>query len=503
MILLVLALSCSREVEKITVSSDPLSDLEAVTDLSIEIGDRVLVLKWSPPPSGSIQKYLIYRSDTTATNFNLYDSATVTEYTDEAVQNSIPYHYKISAISTTNYEGKLSHVISGIPGVFSIEINDDDVYTSLRQVTISPVYTSTTTHIMLSDTDDFSTSRWLDISGSVGWELPDADATHTVYARFKMSSGNESNDVVSDDIILDRFAEITAFSSNAESTVFEAGDVMHFALTTGESGGEASVEIPDAGDIQLYDNGNSGDAIADNGVYERDYTIPPDVEFENGLIVGSFTDPAGNDAATMTLSYRVTVRNAPNSVTLYVDALHHNEVELAWTESDAGDFRSYRIYRSESMPVTMESFYVGKITSASETSITDTSVVPSTDYNYIVVVTDESGLTSESNTLSLTTSDNDKPEDVVLVYEATDDETFSLKWTKNQDVDFESYRIFRATSATVTNSDANLFSIETSQSATTYTADYDTTSTVKYYYRIFIYDEFGLSSDGSNTVTRP
>ncbi len=501
-VMLLLVLSCSREVEKITVSSDPLSNLEAVNQLEIQVGDRVLRLTWTPPRNGDVEKYLIYRSDTTAANFAIFDSTEGTNYTDETVQNSIPYHYKVSAVSTDNFEGDLSHAISGIPGVFSIRINGNDKFVSSRRVTISPVYTANTTHIRLANEgESLFDAEWLNVSGSIPWELPDRDDTITVSASFKLSSGNESYRPVYDEIILDRFAEILSFTSNGEDGMFEAGDTLHFMLSSGEPGGEASVNLPEVGDVGLYDNGKSGDSTADDGVYERDYVIPPDVEFESGLITGSFTDPAGNTAPEATLPYRVTVRNAPGAVKLYVDAIRHDEIDLAWTESDISDFKSYRIYRSTDVPVTMQSFLVGKVTSRSQASITDTAVVPSTEYNYIVIVTDESGLTSESNTLNVTSAVNEQPNDVVLVYEVTGEETFRLNWTRNRDVDFESYRIFRSSSDDVDNSDDNLFRIEPTQSTTSFTGDVDTTAT--YYYRVFVYDQFGLPSDGSNTVTRP
>lgn len=502
MVIMLLVLSCSREVEKITVSSDPLSNLEAVNQLEIEVGDRVLRLTWAPPQNGDVEKYLIYRSDTTAANFALFDSTEGTSYADETVQNSIPYHYKVSAVSTENLEGELSHAISGIPGVFSIIINDDDKFTSSRRVTISPVYTANTTHIRLANEgSSVFEAEWLDISGAISWQLPDRDDTLRVTASFKLASGNESNRPVYDEIILDRFAEIISFTCNAEDTIFEAGDTFHFTISSGEPGGEASVNLPEAGEINLYDNGMSGDVTLDDGVYERDYVIPPDVEFESGIITGSFTDPAGNTAPEATLPYKVTVRNAPSAVTLYVDAVRHDEIDLAWTESDISDFKSYRVYRAKSLPVTMQSFFVGKITSRTQTSITDTAVVPSTEYNYIVMVTDESGLTSESNTLNVTSAVNEQPNDVVLVYEVTGEETFRLNWTRNRDADFESYRIFRSTSDDVDNSDDNLFRIEPTQTTTSFTGDVDSTAT--YYYRVFVYDQFGLPSDGSNTVTRP
>ena len=93
--------------------------------------------------------------------------------------------------------------VTAIPGVFSININSDAEYTNSRSVTIRSTVPSQTSHIQLSNSTDFSLSKWQNLSATLSWELT---ARGWVSKRFmpnlKTARGNTSAAVFSDDIRL-------------------------------------------------------------------------------------------------------------------------------------------------------------------------------------------------------------------------------------------------------------------------------------------------------------
>lgn len=77
----------------------------------------------------------------------------------------------------------------------------------------------------------------------------------------------------------------------------------------------------------------------------------------------------------------------------------------------------------------------------------------------------------------------------------------SLSWSKNQDTDFESYRIFRSTQPGVS-ATSTLAKTITDQNQTTF-LDKDLDPKNIYFYRIFVFDRAGLSSGSNETSTTP
>jgi fibronectin type 3 domain-containing protein len=498
----IVATGCTRQVEKPTGADDLPVAPSPATGLSISIGDGELILTWSADAeAGEVDQYMIYRSDTTASRFKLLDSAEAATYTDLDVQNGIPYYYSISVVSKSGLEGDRSRSVAAVPGVFSIRINRDAEYTSTREITVNADFPSGTSHIMLSNTAGFvGATRWIGISESVEWTLMDIDGIRSVYAKFKMQDGNESADIFSDDITLDRKAIISSLTADDGGAVLDEGDVIELLMATGEKGGEAFASIPVFGDVELFDNGLGGDAVANDGTYELDFSVPPGLEFEEGTITGNFTDAAGNQAPQATVDHTVTIRSAPQAVSLYLNGAFEDRIEVAWTMSPDEDFAGYRLYRADSQDVTTNSLLIGAFSSASQMSAEDTNVTPATTYYYRIFVSDQSGLTTASNSLQTRTAENKAPSPVVVAHEKTDSTTYKLTWTRNRDSDFESYRIYRSKTTPVTDDVGNLLTIIGSQSTTTYSGSDDGET---YYYVIYVYDKFGLASEGSDVVPVP
>jgi hypothetical protein len=95
----------------------------------------------------------------------------------------------------------------------------------------------------------------------------------------------------------------------------------------------------------------------------------------------------------------------------------------------------------------------------------------------------------------------DAPEDVFLrVPTNVTMHGADLSWSKNTEADFATYKMYRDTSSEVTRSDTLIATI-TDRNTTSYRDVYSILEpNYYYYYRVYVYDEHGMHSPGSNVV---
>lgn len=181
-------------------------------------------------------------------------------------------------------------------------------------------------------------------------------------------------------------------------------------------------------------------------------------------------------------------------------------VNLSWSQNSDSNFAAYKIYRATSPGVTVNSTLVATQTYQYSTSTTDNSATgslpPGTTYYYKVFVENQAGGRTGSNEVSITLTDN-PPAAVTLNAPSTGYYgDVSLSWSGNYESDFQSYRVYRATTPGVTQS-SSLIATLTSSSSTS-TSDYNATATAppgtRYYYRVFVVDQGGQNT-GSNEVS--
>jgi fibronectin type 3 domain-containing protein len=197
-----------------------------------------------------------------------------------------------------------------------------------------------------------------------------------------------------------------------------------------------------------------------------------------------------------------TANNPPTAVTLAAFVVSESEVELDWSRSTASDFASYQLFRSDSANVTVASTLVQTQTNSATTTYRDTDRKPLTDYYYAVFTADKAGLTSRSNVVKATTFVNQPPKPVTLFVTKQDSTSVTLGWTKNDDKDFDSYRIYRSVGSPVGISNANLTGAVATQSTTQYT-DSNIDKGQKFYFVVVVYDKYGAASAASNEVHGP
>jgi len=192
-----------------------------------------------------------------------------------------------------------------------------------------------------------------------------------------------------------------------------------------------------------------------------------------------------------------TANNPPAAVTLAAFVVSESEIELSWSQCTAGDFASYRLFRSsDSMHVTIDSTLLETQTSSTTTTYRDTDREPATTYYYAVFTADKAGSTSKSEVVKATTFVNQPPKPVVLFITQQDSTSVTLGWTKNDDSDFGSYGIFGSTSSSM--GTAKMIGAVATQSTTQYT--YSNIKKTNYSnFVVRVYDKYGDSTT-SNVV---
>ncbi|MCK4414026.1 MAG: fibronectin type III domain-containing protein [Candidatus Eisenbacteria sp.] len=492
---------CSTDTEEPSFSNpfDPAlgADRPAPDSVAVAVGDGVVRLSWTPPAGAEADEYALFRARTDLGNEEderLLDRVTATTYADARVQNGGTYAYRIATGRDGRF-GPRSDEVSASPGLFSILLQNDTPLTRSRSITVSYSVVGAQA-VRLSEDPDLFTAPWHSLSGSIPWTLSAGDATKTVYARFRFWDGSESIPVF-DSIVLDTKAVISGFGFTG-TNARQPGETIHFQMVTGETNGTAQVTVAGVFDrVTLLDDGTHGDATAADGTYERDLVIPAAATVHDAEAVAAFTDEAGNAAAPLTATELLTIRSAPEPVTLF-DALVAEppsapSVTLRWERAQPTSFAAYRLFRSESAAVdsTDELVYAGP--SIATVEFVDTDVVEGLTYAYRLYLQDTFAYQSGSNAVQVTIA-NLRPPDSVTLHSSGSASTdrIALDWSEATDRDFQAYQIYRNTEGAV--SDADPMRIQIDDVNQTYWDDTGLQENTTYYYRVYTRDQGGLAA---------
>ena len=498
LLILALAAGCSRYID----SSDVTQELPLQPPIPIGLKLTHLAegvsLSWQVSDTAAARSFKIYTADSLNGRYVVRDSSQTFSKTITGLSAGRNHFFKVSTLVSGGLEGPLSEAVSTRPGTLSITINNDDKYTRLRSVTLAFVVPVAAILVQASEDPNFVDAHWEDFAPTLSRTLSDGDGVKRIFARFQFADGSNSAGSVSDSIILDTRAFIDSVYF-ALPPVPSPGSAMTFFLLAGETDGSAEVSFPGLTRLVLYDDGTNGDLLAGDRIYSRRYIIPVNLEVAGGIVTGKFRDAAGNNADDRTASALLNISRAPEPVTLTAVAESSSSIRLSWSQSAGSDFASYQIYRHINGSVSNNSYLVSIVTSRNTVAFTDDNLQANTPYFYRVYVYDNTGLFSPSNVAADTTPVNLAPLAVKLAVRAQDLSSI-LTWTANNDNDFASYQIYRDTVVGVTETTGRLLTIINSQTSTTFT---DTRpDTLKYYYKVYVYDGQGLMT-GSNEVAAP
>jgi alpha-tubulin suppressor-like RCC1 family protein len=248
-----------------------------------------------------------------------------------------------------------------------------------------------------------NTSGWQPYTqNSMAWTLSAGDGQKTVYVQFKTDLG-DLTEILSAGILLDS----TALASDLILTGgpdFARGDTIHIALTTGETGGSAYVDLQDtigadagvaptsyALDLMLYDDGTHGDGTAEDGVYELDYLVDSPVDVLDGTATGYFTDPHGNESSAQgpspTAPFTIQAIAAVSDIAVQVN-VELGQATITWTTDEP---------TSTLFDWGLDALYDAQVVQSGETAGhtvvlgTDTPLAQSTVYHFGITATDAEG----------------------------------------------------------------------------------------------------------------
>ncbi|PKK92120.1 MAG: hypothetical protein CVV64_01495 [Candidatus Wallbacteria bacterium HGW-Wallbacteria-1] len=179
-------------------------------------------------------------------------------------------------------------------------------------------------------------------------------------------------------------------------------------------------------------------------------------------------------------------------------AVGHDSIKIGWTRENDDEFVSYRVYRSVTDPASGAGEELAIIEDRDVTTFTDQGLTPLSTYYYRVVTLFRNNLATAGNQLQITTEDipNDPPHAVELKYplEKTDS-SFTLTWSRNEDSDFESYRIHYSKSTGVNLGSPLGTKVTTSSTTQAFVKGLEKDTT--YYFKVFVFDTGGLSAESN------
>ena len=507
MVFLAMLLACGT-YEPAPLESERDAFLPAPTRVIVKLSNGLVDLAWFFADTSLIKEYRVYRKDENEAGFRRIAATRLQQYRDDLLVNGKRYEYQIAAVSKTNVEGEHSKTVSAVPAIYSLLVSGGASYTNRRSITITITAPQNTVLMMLANDSLFTGAQWESFKTTRTWELTFGDGPKTVYARFRNADDQEILKPVKSEIILDTIATIQFVDEDSKGKNLAAPDKLHIRLNAGEIKGTAKADIYDIANntngqelnIRLYDDGTNGDQTPDDGIYETDYFVRRGLEVLNAYVYGYFTDAAENVAPRATAVSRVTIQTPPLPVILQEPTIIANNptaLSLRWTPNTDNDFIIYQIRRSRNFIVSLSSILVASFNDQKINTYTDNDLEPNTEYFYRVYVFDTAGNNSGSNIVQSRTPINEPPRPVVLSQPIQDTLSLKLTWSPTTENDFANYRLFRSTTAPVDTSFAPIAII--SDRARTEFRDFSAVPNLLYYYRLFVFDRFGLSA-GSNQV---
>ena len=283
--------------------------------------------------------------------------------------------------------------------IFSIDINNGALYTNTQTVNITPNVPSAVTHIMLSEDSNLVGAQFEPLQGQQSFRLSDGDGLKHIYARFLYNDGTQTGGPVTDSITLDTHAQIDSVFYTPASASFTSGQTITFGLNAGEPGGTATVSFEGSGDISLLDDGVSPDAAANDGIYTGRYVVPSDMGLSNGIVTGSFTDRAGNQAQKISSRQKLTITNTPPTAVVLAVSNDTTTIRLTWSQNSDANFAMYRLYRTTDTLAAVDTTanLLVIFNSQGTTNYDDTFGRTESAYAYRVFVFDKQGRFTGSN----------------------------------------------------------------------------------------------------------
>lgn len=468
------------------------------TNVTAQLNDRAVHLTWQMSSTTGVSKYRVFVYDDQGQTLMAKDSSLSLSKTIQNLPPNKEYQFQVSAVSATGVESSRSTSISATVALMSIIMNNNDRFTNSREVSVQFNVPRGATHVLISEDSTFADAQSLPFSQSKLFTLSSGDAVKRVYSRVIFDNGNETGTPLSDQITLDTRAAIQGLTFSAPTNqFFEVNDTIVFSMVAGESDGLAAVSFASVNAFPLYDDGSLPGETANDGIYTGRYIVLTEIAVDNGVVTGSFRDEAGNVALNVTAPNPISIHTAPQPVQITGATPEATfKASLGWTQNASSAFMWYRIFRATAPDVSTSSELIATISNKATVSYTDTTLSPDTKYFYRIYVGNSIGVSSPSNVDSVQTPVNTAPGTITIAGAYTDSTKIRINWTRSDDDDFSSYRIYRATGGTVDSLDQQVAIINT-RNNDSFTDFVGATASMRY--RMYVFDRHGLAS-ASNEI---
>jgi hypothetical protein len=400
------SMSCSP-VEEIPV--EPLPDIPVPTALSGFLSANGVQLFWEFDTTYVYGGFDIFRSEDEQATWFYVATDSFPPYSDTNLRSQTNYWYRISGLSPSGLRGSPSVSWPARPAVYEVLIDDGALQTGTRDVllTFTAPFTQpfVTQNVRFSEDSVLTDVQWRDFGPAYPFTLTPGDGQKEVWAQFIDAAGNITQPV-SASIELDTFAEIDSLdfvTSEAPSDTIPPGGWVKFNIkTTGlETGGVCEIFVEGMGGtpIPAFDDGNNGDDVAGDGIYQRKFTFALSFRESSMRMSTEFIDAAGNTSVEREFDDNLFMSDPPDSVTLNtITQSTSNSITLNWTRSIDDHFAAYKIYRRNQQPVeVIYSILAGSVGDQATTVFTDTNLPADTTFWYAVFVVNDLDEGAKSN----------------------------------------------------------------------------------------------------------
>jgi len=356
-----------------------------------------------------------------------------------------------------------------------VYINGGTTYTNSRDVTLAITNANASN---MKVTEGGVQQGVVSYAASSNLTLSAGDGEKAVQVDFTDIIGNPLTPAISS-IILDTQLTLSSLDLSPVSTM---GETLHIALTANETGGVALVTIPGlVTDLALYDNGLSGDIIADDGVYETDYIITS-AEDITTLVTANFVDRAGN-TASINSANQLVISTSPTVSELLTQSVD-GQLQISFTTNELATaiIQYGTALGNLDQPATISASEV------TEHSISLTVPIGQTIY---FSITTSDGVTTVTEVESSGVVGNSALTGINI---SAGNQEIGLVWSEKSGA-AGGYRVYRST-------DSNHFTVLQDVPAdTTYYVDTNVNNDQTYFYRVTWIDDAPKESDQTVSVS--
>jgi uncharacterized protein YcfL len=372
-------------------------DYPRVVNLAAQVNSGSVRLVWELTDTAATVNCRIFVSDSVNGVYLLRDSVSGDNPTAtiSSLSQNRRYYFKVAPVMEAGLQGDISNAVTAFVGPLSIFIDNNDTLTTDRNVRVTINVGDGASHVTLSENVNFTGAVQVPLLSNVqNFTLSDGDGIKTVYCRVLFDDGSTTGTPLSDDILLSTSPVPVTLSALAVST-FE----ISLTWTRSTSQEFASYRVYRGTTPSVTNASQLITTLTSQGTQAyTDTSLSASTVYYYRVYV---YDHAGLTSGSNTATATTFVNTAPNAVLLVATHESDSTVSLSWTASDEQDFASYRIYRSNSATVTTASELIGIVSDIGATGFTAQYVTPPATTYFRVFVFDRHGLSTGSNTRSV------------------------------------------------------------------------------------------------------